>query len=162
MAIGLVVALGGRRVAERRPGRRVGAEHAVEQRAQVRALHLRDQVAQRLLHVPDRARRAVEQVGQVVLVRLGRSQRADGQLRPVARVQRVAARDRDGRARLAHRDELGNVLAHERDDRAGAVAQRQPQVLAVAVRAQLALAHEQDLLDVLAVDELANEHGAQS
>ena len=60
--VGLVVALGGGRVAERRPGRRVGPEHAVEQRAQVRVLDLGDQVAQRLLHVAGRPRRAVEQV----------------------------------------------------------------------------------------------------
>ncbi len=53
------------------------------------------------------------------------------------------------------------MLADQRDHGARAVAERQPQVLAVAVRAQLALAHEQHLLDVLAVDELANEHGTQ-
>ena len=74
---------------------------------------------------------------------------------------RVAARDRHRRARLAHRGELGHALADQRDDRARAVTEREPQVLAVAVRAQLAVAHEQNLLDVLAVDELANEHGTQ-
>ena len=138
-----------------------GPEHAVEQRAQVRVLDLGDQVAQRLLHVADRPRRAVEQVVEVVLVRLGRAQRAHRQLGAVARVHRVAPGDRHRRARLAHRRELGHVLADQRDDGARAVAERQPQVLAVAVRAQLALAHEQNLLDVLAVDELANEHDPQ-
>ena len=109
----------------------------------------------------DRPRRAVEQVVEVVLVRLGRPQRAHRELGAVARVHGVAAVDRHGRAGLAHRHELGHVLADQRDDGARAVAERQPQVLAVAVRAQLALAHEQHLLDVLAVDELANEHGTQ-
>ena len=88
-------------------------------------------------------------------------QRAHGELRAVARVHRVAAATATGAPGSHTGTSSATSLADQRDDGARAVAEHQPQVLAVAVRAQLALADEQHLLDVLAVDELANQHGTQ-
>jgi hypothetical protein len=54
----------------------------------------------------------------------------------------------------------GRGLAQDRRDRAGAVAQQQVQLLApVGRRVPLALAHQEHLVDVAAVGEIAHEHG---
>ena len=57
-----------------------------------------------------------------------------------------------GGARLA---EGRQVVAHGRADRAGAVAEREPQLVAV----PLAAAHQEDPVDLLPVGELAHHHG---
>ena len=61
--VGLVVVLGGRRDAVRRPRLGSRAEERVQQPAQVRVLHGGDELAQVGLHLLGRTGRSVEQVG---------------------------------------------------------------------------------------------------
>ena len=97
VAVGLVVALGRRGLAEQRPGLRRRPEHRVQQRAQMPALDRRDQLAQVGLHALDRHARAVQQVLERVLVGLGDAQGVD--LHPVAALDAAARPARTGRAR---------------------------------------------------------------
>ena len=90
VAVGLVVVLGRGGLAEARPQLRALAEDAVEQRAQVRLAHRADQLAQLGLHLVAALGRAVEQVVERERARGRRRDRADGDLRAVARVLREA------------------------------------------------------------------------
>ena len=82
-------------------------------------------------------------------------------LRAEARVQLVAPADVDGPAGLAQLAQLGHGVAHDRRDPPAAVAERElEQRRAVAPRARLAGAHEQDLVQILSVGEVAYEHGS--
>ena len=164
MPVGLVVALGGR-------ARRGTPATSARRGPNTRSSSARrcgfwtwcDQVAQVGLHVarPARGGPSSRSSRSYSSASAG-AQRAHRELR-----RRSAGATRSGRRRARARRPrttaaARHVLADQRDDGARAVAERQPQVLAVAVRAQLALAHEQHLLDVLAVGELANEHGART
>ncbi len=160
VAVGLVVVLRRRRVAVAGPDLGALAEQPVEQLAQVRVLDRREQVAQVGLHRLGAARRPVEQVVGVVLRGARGAQRTDRHLRAVARVDRVAAGDMDGAAGGAVGREIARALPGDGGEHARAVAQLEAQVLApVAALAQLGFAHHEHLLDVLAVDELPDEHG---
>ena len=76
VAVGLVVALGRRRVAVARPGRRSLAEDRRQQPPQVRVLDRREQLAQVGLHLRRRRARAVEQLVAGVLAVARAAQRA--------------------------------------------------------------------------------------
>ena len=151
VAVRLVVALGGGRVAELRPRRRLRAEHRVEQRAQVRVLDRGDEVAQVLLHLVGVARRAVEQRGEVDLVGRRGAQRRGSRSRPVP--SRVAALDAHRRAALV-RAVVARARAARRPCRCGRRAHT------TLVAAQLA-PHQEDRVDVLSLGELAHDHGAK-
>ena len=77
-------------------------------------------------------------------------------------MHRVVALDAHRGAAAAHRGQVGDAVPDDRGDRSRPVAERQPQVLAaVALRPQLALAHEQDAVELLSVGELAHDHGSK-
>ncbi len=129
----------------------------------MRVLDGGDELAQVGLHAVRVARRPVEQVVELELVILGRAQGAHGQLGAVARMDAEAPGHAHVGARVAAARPLGDVLPDHRRDGARAVAQDQPQELAaVSPGAALTLADEQDLIDLLAVGELAHEHGRRT
>ena len=78
-------------------------------------------------------------------------------------MQLVAAAHVHARARIAQRLEPARAVRGDADHGAGPVAERELEVLrAVASLAQLALAYEQHMLDLLAFGELTNEHRART
>ena len=92
-------------------------------------------------------------------MRVGGAQAADRELRAVARVHAVVALDADGGARLADPADLGHPIHDQRRDGARPVAEPELEVLvAVTIRADLAVTHEQDKIDILSVCELVDEH----
>ena len=73
----------------------------------------------------------------------------------------VAAAHVDRPAGLAQLAQLGRGLAHDGREPAAAVAERElEQRRAVAAGARLAGAHEQDLVQILSVGEVAYEHAS--
>ena len=127
---------------------------------QVRVLHGGDELAHLELHRLGRVRRAVDEVGEGERARRGLAQRAQLELRAEARMDLVAPAHVDRAAGLAQLARLGHVVAHDRREPAGAVAEGELEELrAVAPGAQLAGAHEQDLVQILSVGEVAHEHG---
>mgnify|MGYP003290901647 CR=1 FL=1 len=117
----------------------------------MRVLHRRDQVAQVGLHLRGVARRAVEQRVVVDLVGARGAHRAQRDLRPAVRVHGVAPLH-------AHRGAVlvGDPVAvrHDRGHGAAAIAQHEPELLAAAQ-----LAHQQDQVQLLPVDQLPHDHG---
>ena len=157
--VGLVVALGGRGVAEAIPGVQ---EDRVQQVAQVGVLHGGDQRVQVRLHLLGRARRAVVELGRVVLALGGRADGLHLELAAVARVLRQRPANVHGAARAQPVGEVGDVVPDHGREQAGAVAHHQAQVLAaVAAGADLHLAHEQHSLDDLTLGELAHLHAGE-
>src|SRR3954447_8164318 len=157
--VGLVVVLGGRRAAVELPGGGSLAEDAVQQRPQVRLLDRGDELAQVGLHLVGGARRAVEQGARVERARLGLAQAQQVDLRAVALMDPKAAAHVDRRAGLAERARALDVVPDHRDDRAGAVGQRQAQELAaVALGARLRAADHKHLVDLRPVLKITNQH----
>ena len=157
--VGLVVELGRRRAPVELPRRRVRTEQPVEQRAQMRVLHGGDQLAHLELHRLGRVRRAVDEVGEGERARGGLADLAQLELRAEARVDLEAPAHVDGAPGLAELAQLGRGVARDGGEPARAVGERElEQLRAVAPGARLARAHEQDLVQVLAVGEVAYEH----
>ena len=159
VAVGLVVELRRRRVAVGRPALRARADQPLEQHPQVRLLDRRDQLAQVGLHLLGIAQRAVEQIVELVGSRLGRAQRAQVDLRAVARVHDVAADHAHRLPRGHQRRDVAHAVPDHRDDLPRAIAERQAQELAaVAFDALVDLADEQHLVQIGPVGYLADEH----
>ena len=134
--IGLVVVL--RRRGDRGSGvqiRRVRAEDAVEQLAQLRVLDRRQQLAQAGLELLDRDLRALGEVVVLVLAVVGGADRVDRDLGPVLRVDDEPALDQDHRAGRGALEALLDVVPGDRLDGAGAVGDDQAdEVVAVCAR----------------------------
>ena len=130
----------------------------------MRVLHGGQQLAQVGLHLRGRARRAVEQLAHVALLLAGRAQLAHLDLRAVARVDLVAPRAPAPRSPAGQvSGDLGDALADHRRDTAPlrSPSRSLSSSAAVAACARLALAHQEHLVDLLAIAELAHEHGRE-
>jgi hypothetical protein len=105
-------------------------------------------------------RRPVEQVVEGEGLRRGRGEHAHRDLRAVPRVLGEAADHAHGRARARVRGAVRDAVPHHRRDHAGAVAQRQAQVLgAITAPAQLGLTDQEHLVELGPVAHLPHEHG---
>jgi hypothetical protein len=125
----------------------------------VRVLDRAQELAQVGLHAGQRARRPVEQIVERVLALGGLDQRADLDPAAALGVLLETARDPHGRPRLQAR----GAVAHRGGHGAGAVAQRELDLLGPVARdAFRAVAHEEVEIDLLTVDELSHQHGANA
>jgi hypothetical protein len=124
----------------------VGALDRLDQRVEVRG------------HLVVGHRRCLGEIARLVVALGGPAQGTHGERRAIAVVDRVAAGRPDDRPGLGERVGVLEPVPHDRLHRARAVPERQLQErLAVAPLAAEALAHDEDRLDVLAVDEVAHE-----
>ena len=163
VAVGLVVALGGRRVAERGArSRDSGPNTASSSARRWRFWTVADELAQVGLHLRRRraaGRRAARPVDLVGA--RGRSDRT-AICAPWRGSQRVAAAARAPATPRLARPRRGRRRRRRRPRRrARAVAEHQAQDAPPSRACALALAHQQDAVDVLAVGELAHDHGRQ-
>ena len=119
-----------------------------------------EQLAHLAFHLLDGARGAVEQILGSKLPGSAALEPAQVDLRPEARMHRVAPADPHRRAGPRELLDLAELLPDHARDRAGAVSELQPQVLAaVAALAALGLANQQHLVDLHPVGQLVQEHG---
>jgi hypothetical protein len=137
----------------------VRAEHAIEQRAQMRVLHGGDQLAQVLLHRVGRERRPVDEVVERERLRRGLAQGPQRELRAPARMDFVAPADVHRAPGAAELADLLDAVPDHRGELARAIAEGELQELpAVALGAHLDAAEEENLIQLLAVGEVAYEH----
>ena len=157
--VGLVVVLGRRSVAPDLPDLGFLAEERVEQRPQVTILDRGDQLAEVGNHLVVRDRRSVEQIGGVVLARVGRADRANGEARAVARIEAEASGGDHHGAGSGRGRGLLDALPHDALDRACDVPELQlEERLAVALLLAGDVADHERGLDPRAVRQVAHEH----
>jgi hypothetical protein len=162
VAVGLVEVLGRRRRAVAGPQRRVGPEDRVEQPAQIGILDRRQQLAQVGLHLPGRARRSVDEVGEVERSGLGGADGAQLQLGAVAPADLQAAAHAHGRTDRGDLGDRRDLVPDVGGQAPGAVAEHEAQVLAaIALGTHLGRPHDEDGLDLGAPLQLSHEHGGQ-
>ncbi len=158
--VGLVVALGRRRVAVVRPSRRLRAEDQREQPLQVRILDRRDQPSQVGLHLIGAAGRTVEQLLEAELVVGDGAHGLDRELGAETGVNGEAAADVHDLTASAQLANCAHVLADHRGHTSGAVAELQLQILGpVAPGAHLRFTDEERLRDIDSVCKFPDFHG---
>jgi hypothetical protein len=157
VAVGLVVDLRRRRLAEARPALGALAKEALQQPPQLRVLNRRQQLAQVLLEAVERHARTARQLGRVVLLRLRQADLRQLHLRAPALAGLEDALDVDRSAGLGQRVARLRFVPGDGLDAAAAVAEHEPQPgIAVLLLAQVALAHPEHTLHLLAGDQGAH------
>ena len=161
VGIGLVVVLGGGRLAKSRPDRRAGSEHAVEELAKLRILDRCQQLPELLLELLDGGLGAVGELVVGDLAGSGRPDLIDLDLRSVLLVNGEPPGDVGDLARLRGDERRLDVVPDDRRDAAGAVAEHQAQVLAsLPGRAAIPLADHEGGGDGLPIGQLAHADAA--
>ena len=156
--VGLVVVLGRRCRVVRRAALGGAVDQPPEQRSQVRPLDRLDQRLEVGGHLLVGPRRRLGEVGQLVLVLRRDPHALDRDGGAVALVDRVAAEDAHDRAGRADRGQgLHLVPDHGLHGARGVAELELQEGLAVAPLAPRVGAHDEDLVDLLAVGQVAHE-----